>query len=85
MHEGRRQPSVVVFSTPACPWCGRVKSYLRQKNIKFKNIDVSKDQAAARDMVRKTRQMGVPVVLIGSQAIVGFDKAKIDRLLGLKY
>lgn len=84
MDGDKKQPKVIIFSTPNCPWCGRVKSYLRQKGIRFKNIDVSRDKAAARDIVRRTGQMGVPVVLIGSRPIVGFNKPLIDRLLGLK-
>jgi len=84
MRESKKQPKVVVFSTPACPWCGRGKLYLRQRGIKFKDIDVAKDKTAARDMVRRTGQMGVPVLLIGSRPIVGFNKPLIDHLLGLK-
>ncbi len=84
MDRPKIQKKVVIFSTPACPWCGRVKSYLRQKGVRFKDIDVSKDKYAARDMVRRTGQMGVPVLLIGSRPIVGFNKPLIDRLLGLK-
>lgn len=84
MKETKKQPRVVIFSTPACPWCSRVKSYLRQKGVRFKDIDVSKDRDAAKDMIRRTGQMGVPVLLIGSRPIVGFNKPLIDRLLGLK-
>jgi len=79
----KKQPRVVVFSTSSCPWCTRVKDYLRKNSITFKDVDVSRDRKAAEDMVRMTGQTGVPVVLIGSRAIVGFDKAKIDKLLGL--
>ncbi len=81
--ETKRQPKVVVFSTPSCPWCTRVKNYLKQHRILFKNVDVSRDRKAAEDMVRRTGQQGVPVVLIGSRAIVGFDKNKIDRYLNI--
>ena len=79
----KRQPRVVVFSTPTCPWCDRAKAYLRQQKVAFREVDVSRDQAAARDLVRRTGQMGVPVVEIGGKPVVGFDRAKIDRLLGL--
>ncbi len=79
----KKQPRVVVFTTPSCPWCNRVKAYLKQKGVAFKNVDVSRDRRAAEDMVRRTGQQGVPVVLIGSKAIVGFDKPKIDKYLGL--
>ena len=75
---------VLVFTTPTCPWCVRVKKYLRERNVKFREIDVARDAAAARDLVRRTGQMGVPVVEIDGRPIVGFDKPQIDRLLGLK-
>ncbi|MEA3431117.1 MAG: glutaredoxin domain-containing protein, partial [candidate division WOR-3 bacterium] len=58
MKKTKSQLKVVIFSTPACPWCGRVKMYLRQRGIRFKDIDVSRDKAAARDMVRRSGQMG---------------------------
>ena len=82
--QGAKKPQrVVVFSTPTCPWCDRVKAYLRQQRIPFREVDVSRDRAAARDLVRRTGQMGVPVVEIGGKPVIGFDRAKIDRLLGL--
>lgn len=78
------QPKIVVFTTPTCSWCRRTKQYLQSKGYRFREVDVSRDQAAARDVVRMTGQMGVPVVLIGSRPVVGFNQAEIDRLLGLK-
>jgi glutaredoxin-like YruB-family protein len=77
------QKSVTVYSTPTCSWCNRLKTYLRENNIRFRDIDVSKDQKAAEDMVKRSGQQGVPQSLIGGQVIVGFDKTKIDKLLGL--
>lgn len=81
--DAARTHRVLVFTTPTCPWCTRVKQYLRQHNVRFREIDVSRDAAAARDLVRRTGQMGVPVVEIDGRPIVGFDKPKIDKLLGL--
>jgi len=75
---------VLVFTTPTCSWCTRVKAYLRQQHVSFREIDVTKDEKAARDLVRRTGQMGVPVVEIDGRPVVGFDKPQIDRLLGLK-
>jgi len=72
---------VVLFSTQTCSWCRKAEQYLKEKNIKFKKVDVSRDQNAANDMVRISGQSGVPVILIGSRPVVGFDRAKIDRLL----
>jgi len=67
----KRQPKVLVFTTPTCPWCVRVKRYLTEQKITFREVDVSRDQAAARDLVRRTGQMGVPVVEIdGRPALI---------------
>ncbi len=74
---------VLVFTTPTCPWCSRAKTYLRGRGVAFREVDVSRDPAAARELVRRTGQMGVPVVEIDGRPIVGFDQPKIDRLLGL--
>ncbi len=78
------QPRVIVFSTPTCSFCNQAKLYFRQKGIRFRDVDVSRDQAAARDMVRRSGQQGVPVIDIGGRIIVGFDRPKINQLLGIK-
>ncbi len=78
-----RQPRVLVFTTQTCPWCVRVKQYLRERQVPFREVDVSRSASAARDLVRKTGQTGVPVVEIDGRPIVGFDRAQIDKLLGL--
>ncbi|MBO9369012.1 MAG: glutathione S-transferase N-terminal domain-containing protein [Chloroflexi bacterium] len=78
------QPRVIIFTTPSCPFCNAAKKYLRERGIKFKEVDVSRDAAAARDMVRRSGQQGVPVLDIGGKIVVGFDRPKIDKYLGLK-
>ena len=78
-----KQPRVIVFSTPTCSFCNAAKRYFRQRGIRFKDVDVSKDHAAARDMVRRSGQQGVPVIQIGNKVVVGFDRPKINRMLGL--
>ncbi|HEX8982984.1 MAG TPA: thioredoxin [Ktedonobacterales bacterium] len=80
---GTRQRSVVVFSTPTCPWCSRLKAYLKEHKIAFRDVDVSRDTAAALEMVRRSGQMGVPQAWIDGQVVVGFDRARVDTLLGL--
>jgi glutaredoxin 3 len=75
--------SIKVYSTPTCPWCIRVKQFLNESNIPFENYDVSSDQKKADEMVQKSGQMGVPVVDIEGEIIVGFDREKIKQLLGL--
>ncbi len=78
-----RQPRIIIFTGATCPWCNRVKQYLREKRFRFREVDVERDRDGARELQRRNI-MGVPVVLIGSQTIVGFDKANIDKLLGIK-
>ncbi|MDI6696864.1 MAG: glutaredoxin family protein [Anaerolineales bacterium] len=78
------QPRVLIFTTPTCAFCNQAKRYFREKGIKFKDIDVSRDAAAARDMIRRSGQQGVPVIDIGGKIIVGFDRQKINQLLGIK-
>ena len=75
--------SVIVYSTPTCPWCMRVKQYLKENNILFLDWDVGADKVSANEMVKKSGQMGVPVLDIDGQIIVGFDKEKINLALGL--
>ena len=72
---------VVLFSTSTCSWCRRAKRYFKEQGVPFKEINVERDQQAARDIVRKTGQTGVPVIKIGSSWIVGFDRNRIDREL----
>lgn len=73
--------NVVVYSTPTCPWCSRVKDYLRTNSVNFKEVDVSKDMMGAMEMIKKSGQRGVPVLDIDGNIVVGFDKNSIDRLL----
>ena len=75
---------VVLFSSGSCPWCSRAKRYLREKGVRVKDIRVDRNPDAIKDVKRETGQTGIPVLLIGRAKVVGFDKPKIDRLLGLK-
>jgi glutaredoxin-like YruB-family protein len=75
--------SVKVYSTPTCPWCIRVKQFLKENNVIFEDYDVGSDQAKADEMVKSSGQMGVPVLDIEGEIIVGFDKDKIKQALGL--
>lgn len=72
---------VKIYSTPSCVYCKTLKSYLTSKNIAFSDIDVSSDEKELDRMVKVSGQMGVPVVEIDNNVIVGFDKQKIDELL----
>lgn len=74
---------VKVYSTPTCPYCVMAKQFLKENKIEFEDVDVSKDRAAAEEMVEKSGQMGVPVLDIGGEIVVGFDKQRIKKLLKL--
>ncbi|PWD99276.1 glutaredoxin family protein [Marinilabilia rubra] len=74
----------MVYTTPTCSWCRTLKDYLTNNRIKFREIDVSKDEKAAADMVKRSGQQGVPQSLINGQAVVGFDRNKINSLLEIK-
>lgn len=74
---------VKVYSTPTCPFCIRTKQFLKENSIEFEDINVSTDQQAAEEMIQKSGQMGVPVLDIEGEIIIGFDKEKIKKALGL--
>lgn len=75
--------NVIVYSSPLCPWCTKVKDYLDSKNIPYEAYNVAKDRDKAMEMVDKSGQQGVPVLDIDGEIIIGFDKSSIDELLGL--
>lgn len=75
--------NVIIYSTPTCPWCHRVKQLLQEHNVFFQDFDVSQNQEKAEEMVQKSGQMGVPVVDIDGEIIVGFDKERIEEILDL--
>lgn len=77
------QKNVTVYTTPTCTWCNAIKRHLQENNIRYREVDVSADQKAAEDMVRKSGQQGVPQTDINGQIIVGFDKNRINSLLGI--
>ena len=75
--------NVKIYSTPTCPWCIRVKQFLKENNVFFEDYDVGSDRAKADEMVSKSGQMAVPVIDIEGEIIVGFDKERIKQALGL--
>ena len=73
--------TIKVYSTPTCPYCKMAKSFLDDKKIEYTDIDVSTDEKAADEMIQKSGQMGVPVLDIEGEIIVGFDQDKINKAL----
>lgn len=78
------EEKVIVYSTSFCPYCTSLKRFLEKKEVDFEEIDVSEDEEAAEEMIEKSGQKGVPVLEIGGEMVVGFDREKISQLLGLE-
>ncbi len=74
---------VKVYSTPACNVCRSLKDFLKENNVKFRDVNVAADQEAAREMIEKSGQMSVPVIEIDGNVIAGFDKKKVREALKL--
>lgn len=75
--------NVTIYSTPSCHFCHMAKDFFKANNIAYVEHDVASDHAKRKEMIEKSGQMGVPVILVGNELTVGFDKPKIAKLLGL--
>ncbi len=76
--------TVKVYTTSTCHWCTKVKEFLKKNNIEFKDINVAENVEAAQEMVHKSGQMGVPVIEVGKEILVGFNEPKLKEVLNLK-
>ncbi|MBM6839490.1 glutaredoxin family protein [Clostridium saudiense] len=74
---------VKVYTTNTCPWCDKAKSYLKSKGIAFEELNVQDDMIAREEMIKKSKQMGVPVLDVNGTIIIGFDKPAIDTALNI--
>jgi len=75
---------IKIYSTPTCVYCKSLKEYLKENNFSFKEVDVSVNEKELEEMVEISGQMGVPVIDIDGNVIIGFDKERVDELLGIK-
>ncbi len=82
--EDKPSKRVTVYTTPTCPWCTTVKNFLRKHGVRYSEVNVASDQSAAQAMVSKSGQQGVPQTEINGKMVIGFDQAKLNRLLELK-
>lgn len=73
--------NVTIYSTPTCGYCKAAKDYFKNNDIEYTEHDVSKDTEARQEMIKKTGQLGVPVIEVGDEVIVGFDKDKLSSLI----
>lgn len=74
---------VKIYSTPTCVYCKMAKEFFQKNNIEFQDLDVGEDAKAREEMINKSQQMGVPVIDIDGQIVIGFDQRKIEELLKL--
>ncbi|MEX0649511.1 MAG: glutaredoxin domain-containing protein [Candidatus Andersenbacteria bacterium] len=75
--------NVLIYSTPSCGWCARAKTYFTENNVQYMEKNVAADEAARSEMLEKSGQMGVPVIDIDGQIVIGFNQPKLAELLGL--
>jgi len=73
--------NVKIYSTPSCTYCKQAKAFFKEEGIKFEDVDVSENKKAAEEMVEKSGQMGVPVIVIDGKLVVGFDRDKIEEMI----
>ncbi len=75
---------IIIYGTSHCPWCHRAKEFLNEHKIEFKDINVEENEKAKKEMIKKSGQLGVPVIDIDGKIIVGFDEKAIRKHLKLK-
>jgi len=75
--------TVTIYSTPTCHFCQMAKEYLKEKGITYNEYDVAHDLERRQEMIQKSGQMGVPVIFVGDELIIGFDREKLASSLGI--
>lgn len=75
---------VTVYSTPSCHFCHAAKAFFNEHKVPFKDIDVSEDIDAQKEMIEKSQQLGVPVIEIDGEIVIGFDQDRLMQLLDLQ-
>ncbi len=75
---------VAIYTTPTCVYCKATKEFFKQHTVEYQEFDVAKDLEKRKEMVDKSKQMGVPVITIDDHVIVGFNQPKLQEALGIK-
>ena len=78
------QKSVTIYSTPTCHFCHMAKEFFTEKGVEFTAYDVASDATKRQEMIQMTGQLGVPVIVIGDDVMVGFDRARLATKLGIE-
>jgi glutaredoxin 3 len=76
--------NVIIYSTPTCVYCKMAKEFFKKHAIQYKDFNVAEDLKAREEMVKKSSQLGVPVIDIDGEIIVGFDQKELERIFGVK-
>ena len=76
-------PNVTIYSTPTCVYCKMAKEFFKKNNIKYTEFNVAEDEKAREEMVKKSHQLGVPVIDVDGEIFVGFDRSVLEKTLGL--
>ena len=74
---------VSIYTTPSCHYCHMAKDFFDENGVKYESYDVMSDLPRRQEMVEKSGQMGVPVIIVDDQVVVGFDKTFLEEILGL--
>ncbi len=74
---------ITIYTTPTCHFCHMAKDFFKERGFEYKEYDVAIDLEKRKEMIDKTHQMGVPVIDIDGQTIIGFDKATLSKALGI--
>lgn len=77
------EKKIEIYSTPTCHFCQQAKAFFKENDIEFSDYNVAEDAEKRNEMIKRSGQMGVPVIFIGEEMIVGFDEGKVKSLLGL--
>lgn len=75
---------VKIYSTPSCVYCKMAREFFEKNGVEYEDVNVAADEAALREMIAKSHQMGVPVIDVDSQIFVGFNRSGLGKVLGLK-
>ena len=78
-----QKPEVKIYTTPTCAFCHAAKEFFREHNIKFEEFNVATDAKARDEMIKKSGQLGVPVIDVGGKLIIGFNRIKLAEILGI--
>ena len=76
--------NVIIYTTPTCVYCRAAEEFFKENNVQYEEKDVAKDEQARNDMVQKSGQLGVPVIDVGGEIVIGFDESRLKELLNIK-